>query len=75
MSVAIEFDEFRRCAQQRGGFFSFGGPLFGRTVGSGFTTRTDHKVSLPPQAGFPRNDTTAREFDVVRMRAESEERS
>ena len=32
MRVAVQFDEFNRCAQQRGGFFRLGDALLRRAV-------------------------------------------
>ena len=75
MRIAVEFDEFNRRAQQRGGFFRLGHPLRRRAVGSGFAARTNDKVRRATGAGFFGDDTAAPEFDVVGMRAKGQQRA
>ncbi len=53
MRVAVEFEKFNRGAEQRGGFFCFGGALFGRAVATGFAARADDKMDRAAGAVFP----------------------
>ncbi len=74
MRVAIEFKKFKSGAEQRGGFFGLGDALFGRAVTAGFAARADDKMCRAAGARFLRDDAATAEFDVVRMRAKSEQR-
>ena len=74
MRVAVQFEKFDRGAEQRGGFFRFGSPLFWSSVRAGFAARTHDKMGLAAGQGFPRDDPAAAEFDVVGMRAKRQQR-
>src|ERR1017187_5752786 len=70
VGIAIEFDEFNRRAEERGGFFCLGHSWVGRAVSSGFAARANDKVRRASGASLPRNHPAAREFNVVGMCAE-----
>ncbi len=72
--VAIQLDKFDGRAQQRRGFFGFGGALFGRAVGSGFAARGDDQMRFASGASLARDNAAAAEFDVVRVRPKSQQR-
>ena len=52
MRIAVQFDEFNRCAEQRGGFFCLGRALFGRAVRAGFAARTNDKMRFAAGTAF-----------------------
>ena len=73
--VAVEFDEFDRRTQQRGGSFRASpNALRGRAVSAGFAARADDEVRRAAGAGFARDHAAAAEFDVVGMRAKGQQR-
>ncbi len=66
MSVAIQFDELNRRAEERGGFFRFCDALVRRAVRAGFAARADDEMRRAAAARFPRDHAAAAELDVVR---------
>ena len=74
MGIAVEINELDGCTQQGRGFFRLGHPLIRRAMRSGLTAGADDEVNVPAIARFLRDDSAAGEFDVVRMRAEDQQR-
>ena len=72
--VTIQFDKFKRSAQEPGRPICLEHPLSRCAVGPGFAARTDDKVSGATSAGFLRNDAPATEFDIIGMRGKSQQR-
>ena len=73
MRIAIELDEFHRCAQKRGGVFGFGG-AFGRcAIGPALAAGTHDEVNGTAGASFAGDDSPAAEFDIVRMSAKGQQ--
>ena len=71
MGVAVELDEFERRAEQRGGFFCFGGSLRGRAVGCGFAARADDKMRRAAGARLARDQ---RRRNRIRCRRDARQR-
>jgi hypothetical protein len=73
VSVAVEFGKFYCRAQQCCRFFSFCGAFGGCAIGTGFTARANYQVHGPAGMGFPGDDPSTTELDVVGMRAKDEQ--
>ena len=65
VGVAIEVEEFERCAEERGGGLGFFGALIGGAVGGGLAVGADEEVCGAAGAGFLGDDGAAAELDVV----------
>ena len=73
MRVAIQFDKFESRTEDFCGLPGFEQTLGRRAVRAGFAARTDHKMSGAAGSRLQGNDGAATEFDVIRMRAESQQ--
>jgi len=74
VSIAIELYPFQRSPKQSGGPLRFGNSLFRRSMRAGFALRTNDKMCRASQMNLLGHDSSAREFDVVGVRAKGEQR-
>ena len=72
--VPIQFDEFNGGAEQLGSVPRLCLPLFGCSVGPRFTARANHEMDRPSGLRFQSDDSAAAEFNIIRMRAEGQQR-
>src|SRR4051794_37286692 len=74
VGVAVEFNKFQARSQEFSGTLRFGAPLPRCAMGGRFPSGTDDQMGWVAGTSLSRNHTTTTEFDVVGMRAKSQQR-
>ena len=73
MTVAAQFEEFDRRAEQLRRLARFGFPFVRRAVARSFPARTNTERDLAPARRFREKNSAAAKLDIVRVSAENEE--